>query len=57
MKPTVDEMFPEGEGSYVDLNDAGDRMRLLMDLAAHEKAVLEDFLNDIEDLFDEDDVQ
>lgn len=57
MKPAVDEMFPEGAGPYVDLDEAGGSTGLLMDLAANEKAVHADFFNDFEDLFDDDDVQ
>uniref|UniRef100_A0A7N8WR04 COP9 signalosome complex subunit 9 n=1 Tax=Mastacembelus armatus TaxID=205130 RepID=A0A7N8WR04_9TELE len=47
MKPAVDEMFPEGAGPYVDLDEAGGSTGLLMDLAANEKAVHADFFNDI----------
>ncbi|KAI5933294.1 COP9 signalosome complex subunit 9 [Manis javanica] len=57
MKPAVDEMFPEGAGPYVDLDEAGGSTGLLMDLAANEKAVHADFFNDFEDLFDDDDTQ
>ncbi|KAL4631071.1 hypothetical protein GN956_G14840 [Arapaima gigas] len=57
MKPAVDEMFPEGAGPYVDLEEAGGSTGLLMDLAANEKAVHPDFFNDFEDLFDDDDIQ
>uniref|UniRef100_A0AC11D6Q1 Uncharacterized protein n=1 Tax=Ovis aries TaxID=9940 RepID=A0AC11D6Q1_SHEEP len=46
MKPAVDEMFPEGAGPYVDLDEAGGSTGLLMDLAANEKAVHADFFND-----------
>uniref|UniRef100_A0A8C4QUU9 COP9 signalosome complex subunit 9 n=1 Tax=Eptatretus burgeri TaxID=7764 RepID=A0A8C4QUU9_EPTBU len=47
MKPAVvvDEMFPEGAGPYVDLDEAGGSSGLLMDLAANEKAVHGDFYN------------
>ncbi|GLH00396.1 uncharacterized protein GBIM_06790, partial [Gryllus bimaculatus] len=47
MKPTVvaDEMFPEGAGTYMDLEEAGGSSGLLMDLAANEKAVHADFFN------------
>nr|AGM32136.1 hypothetical protein [Coptotermes formosanus] len=47
MKPTVvaDEMFPEGAGPYMDLEEAGGSSGLLMDLAANEKAVHADFFN------------
>ena len=45
----VDEMFPEGRG-----DEAGGSTGLLMDLAANEKAVHADFLNNFEDLFDDD---
>uniref|UniRef100_A0A8C0QFB0 COP9 signalosome complex subunit 9 n=5 Tax=Canis lupus TaxID=9612 RepID=A0A8C0QFB0_CANLF len=57
MKPAADEMFPEGPGPYVDLDEAGGSTGLLMDLAANEKAVHADFFNDFEDLFDDDDIQ
>ncbi|KAK6293085.1 hypothetical protein J4Q44_G00365860 [Coregonus suidteri] len=57
MKPAVDEMFPEGAGPYVDLDEAGGSSGLLMDLAANEKAVHSDFFNDFEDLFDDEDLQ
>ncbi|XP_077987803.1 COP9 signalosome complex subunit 9-like [Glandiceps talaboti] len=58
MKPSVvaDEMFPEGGGPYVDLEEAGGSAGLLMDLAANEKAVHGDFFNDFEDLFDDEDL-
>ncbi|XP_075273394.1 COP9 signalosome complex subunit 9 isoform X1 [Opisthocomus hoazin] len=46
MKPAVDEMFPEGAGPYVDLDEAGGSTGLLMDLAANEKAVHADFFNE-----------
>uniref|UniRef100_A0A674E5G1 COP9 signalosome complex subunit 9 n=1 Tax=Salmo trutta TaxID=8032 RepID=A0A674E5G1_SALTR len=46
MKPGVDEIFPEGAGSYVDLVEVfGGSTELLMDLAANEKAVHADFFN------------
>ncbi|XP_041785794.1 COP9 signalosome complex subunit 9 isoform X1 [Anopheles merus] len=56
MKPIVvaDEMFPEGPGPFMDLEEAGGSSGLLMDLAANEKDVHADFYNDFEDLFDED---
>ncbi|CDQ89588.1 unnamed protein product [Oncorhynchus mykiss] len=46
MKPAVDEMFPEGAGPYVDLDEAGGSSGLLMELAANEKAVHSDFFNE-----------
>ncbi|KAI4901218.1 hypothetical protein NFI96_013723, partial [Prochilodus magdalenae] len=49
MKPAVDEMFPEGAGPYVDLDEAGGSSGLLMDLAANEKAVHSDFFNGLRD--------
>ncbi|XP_036414761.1 COP9 signalosome complex subunit 9 isoform X1 [Colossoma macropomum] len=49
MKPAVDEMFPEGAGPYVDLDEAGGSTGLLMDLAANEKAVHSDFFNGLHD--------
>ncbi|XP_077866868.1 COP9 signalosome complex subunit 9-like isoform X2 [Saccoglossus kowalevskii] len=47
MKPSIvaDEMFPEGGGPYVDLEEVGGSAGLLMDLAANEKAVHGDFFN------------
>ncbi|KAM4043383.1 COP9 signalosome complex subunit 9 [Anomaloglossus baeobatrachus] len=57
MKPAVDEMFPEGAGPYVDLDEAGGSTGLLMDLAANEKAVHLDYFNDFGDLFDDEDIQ
>lgn len=47
MKPTVvaDEMFPEGPGPFMDLEEAGGSTGLLMDLAANEKDVHADFYN------------
>lgn len=46
MKPTLvaDEMFPEGAGSYIELEEVGGS-RLLVDLTASEKAVHADFFN------------
>ncbi|XP_021927754.1 COP9 signalosome complex subunit 9 isoform X2 [Zootermopsis nevadensis] len=59
MKPTVvaDEMFPEGAGPYMDLEEVGGSSGLLMDLAANEKAVHAEFFNDFDDLYDDDDLQ
>ncbi|XP_015835192.1 uncharacterized protein LOC100302525 isoform X2 [Tribolium castaneum] len=58
MKPAIvaDEMFPEGAGPYMDLEEAGGSSGLLMDLAANEKAVHADFFNDFEDLYDDEDL-
>ncbi|PIK44239.1 Myeloma-overexpressed 2 protein [Apostichopus japonicus] len=58
MRPAVvvDEMFPEGPGSSIDLEEAGGASGMMMDLAANEKAVHSDFFNDFEDLFDDDDL-
>jgi len=59
MKPgsiVADEMFPEGAGPYMDIEEAGGSSALLMDLAANEKSVHVDFPNDFEDLFDDDDL-
>ncbi|XP_072767851.1 COP9 signalosome complex subunit 9 isoform X2 [Anoplolepis gracilipes] len=58
MKPTLvaDEMFPEGAGPYVELDEVGGS-RLLVDLTASEKAVHADFFNDFGDLFDDDDLE
>jgi len=58
MKPSMvaDEMFPEGAGPYMDLDEAGGSGGLLMDLTANEKAVHGDFHNDFDDLFDDEDL-
>ncbi|XP_041751571.1 COP9 signalosome complex subunit 9-like [Coregonus clupeaformis] len=56
MKPAVDEMFPEGAGPYVDLDELLDT-ELLMELAANDEAVHVDIFNDFEDLFDDDDIR
>lgn len=58
MKPSMvaDEMFPEGAGPYMDLDEAGGSGGLLMDLTANEKAVHSDFHNDFDDLFDDEDL-
>nr|XP_024219044.1 COP9 signalosome complex subunit 9 [Halyomorpha halys] len=55
MKPTLvaDEMFPEGAGPYMELEEGGGSSGLLMDLATNEKAVHPDFFNDFEDLYDD----
>ncbi|KAK7484737.1 hypothetical protein BaRGS_00024022 [Batillaria attramentaria] len=49
MKPAAivvaDEMFPEGVGPYMEIEEAGGSSALLMDLAANEKAVHADFYN------------
>jgi hypothetical protein len=57
MKPAVfgDEMFPEGAGPYMDLEETGGSSGLLMDLAANEKAIHADFFNDFNNLYDDDD--
>ncbi|XP_026667459.1 COP9 signalosome complex subunit 9 [Ceratina calcarata] len=58
MKPTLvaDEMFPEGAGSYIELEEVGGS-RLLVDLTASEKAVHSDFFNDFDDLYDDEDTE
>lgn len=58
MKPSMvaDEMFPEGAGPYMDLDEPGGSGGLLMDLTANEKAVHADFHNDFDDLFDDEDL-
>ncbi|XP_034172866.1 COP9 signalosome complex subunit 9 isoform X1 [Osmia lignaria lignaria] len=58
MKPTLvaDEMFPDGAGSYIELEEVGGS-RLLVDLTASEKAVHADFFNDFDDLYDDDDLE
>jgi ribosomal protein L21E len=43
MELAVNEMFSEGAGPYVDLDEAGGSSGLLMDLAANEKAVHAEF--------------
>lgn len=59
MKPAVvvDEMFPEGAGPYMELEEGGSASGMLMDLAANEKCVHLDFFNSFDDLFDEDDLK
>lgn len=53
----ADEMFPEGAGAYADMEEAGGSSNLLMDLAAYEKSVHQDFFNTFDnDLFDDDDL-
>ncbi|TGZ46970.1 COP9 signalosome complex subunit 9 [Pogonomyrmex barbatus] len=58
MKPTLvaDEMFPEGAGPYVELEEVGGS-RLLVDLTASEKAVHSEFFNEFDDLYDDDDLE
>ena len=58
MKPNVvvDEMFPEGAGPYMDIDEAGGSSGLLMDLAANEKSVHTDFFNQFDDLYDDEDL-
>jgi len=53
MKPTVvaDEMFPEGVGLYMEMEEVGGSDGLLMCLAVNEKAVHTDLSNDFEDIF------
>ncbi|XP_018900651.1 COP9 signalosome complex subunit 9 [Bemisia tabaci] len=59
MKPTVvaDEMFPEGAGPYMDIEEAEESSGILLDLAANDKAVHGDFFNDFEDLYDDEDLE
>lgn len=60
MKPgnvAADEMFPDGGGSFMDLDEAGGTSGLLMDLAANEKSVHADFFNDFEDIFDDENLE
>ncbi|CAG9863431.1 unnamed protein product [Phyllotreta striolata] len=68
MKPAIvaDEMFPEGAGPYMDLEEAGGSSGLLMDLTANEKAasqlmfIIYPFtcgVLDFEDLYDDEDLQ
>ena len=52
----ADEMFPDGAGSYIELEEVGGS-RLLVDLTASEKAVHADFFNDFDDLYDDDDLE
>ncbi|KAB7495816.1 Myeloma-overexpressed 2-like protein [Armadillidium nasatum] len=58
MKPSLvaDEMFPEGAGPFMDLDEAGGSCGLLMDLTTNEKAVHGEFDNNFDDLFDDDDI-
>ncbi|XP_034231415.1 uncharacterized protein LOC117639655 [Thrips palmi] len=58
MKPNVvvDEMFPEGAGPYMDIDEPGGSSGLLMDLAANEKSVHTDFFNQFDDLYDDEDL-
>ena len=49
----ADEMFPEGTGPYMEIDEAGG---LLMDLTSNEKAVHADFPNSFPELFDDDDL-
>lgn len=54
----ADEMFPEGAGAYADMEEAGGSSNLLMDLAAYEKSIHQDFFNSFDnDLFDDDDLK
>ena len=48
----ADEMFPEGVGSYMDFDETTG----LMDLAANEKTIHTDFMNNFPELFDDDDL-
>ncbi|UYV70173.1 LAMP1 [Cordylochernes scorpioides] len=47
MKPGVvaDEMFPDGSGAYMELDESGGATGILMDLAANEKCLHADFYN------------
>ena len=62
MKPSLvaDEMFPEGAGPYMDLDETGGSGSLLMGMDAGDKAVHadyhNDFPNDFGDLFDDEDI-
>lgn len=60
MKPTAsnlvaDEMFPEGPGAYMDLDEPGGSN--MVDLTSNEKFVHADFFNEFDDLFDDDDLE
>ncbi|XP_078049018.1 COP9 signalosome complex subunit 9-like [Augochlora pura] len=58
MKPTpvADEMFPEGAGSYIDLEEVAGSC-VLIDFTVSNKAVHSDFFNDFDDLYDDDDLE
>jgi len=59
MKPNVvvDEMFPEGAGSYMDLDEqSGGPSGMIVDLTSNEKVVHGEFFNNFTDLCDDDDL-
>ena len=57
-EPPTDEMFVEGEDSYINSNDSEPTSNtLLHDLGVNNKLVHSDFFNDFPlDLFDDDDL-
>jgi len=62
MKPSsvvADEMFPEGAGAFMDMDEVGGSgsSALIMDLTSNDKFVHADFFNDFEDLMDEEDLE
>lgn len=59
MKPTVvaDEMFPEGIGPFMDLDEVASGSALAIDLTQNEKLVHNDFFNQFDDLMDDEDLQ
>lgn len=59
MKPTVvaqDEMFPDGDAGWMEMDEAASGGGMLIELAANERAVHGDFFNNFDDLFDDDDL-
>lgn len=60
MKPAVvaqDEMFPDGDAGWMEMDEAASGGGMLIELAANERAVHGDFFNNFDDLFDDDDLQ
>lgn len=58
MKPAVaaDEMFPEGVGPYMDVDEVGGPSAILVELTSNEKVVHANFIKDFGDLFDDEDL-
>ncbi|KXJ28257.1 Myeloma-overexpressed gene 2 protein-like [Exaiptasia diaphana] len=52
-----DEMFPDGDSGWMEMDEAGSGGAMLIELAANERAVHSDFYNAFDDLFDDDDLQ
>ncbi|CAH3149952.1 unnamed protein product [Pocillopora meandrina] len=60
MKPAVvaqDEMFPDGDAGWMEMDEAASSGGMLIELAANERAVHGDFFNNFDDLFDDDDLR